>query len=374
MLKLVLAFIAFISIGMPDTLLGIAWPTLRVDLGVGFDAVGWIVLAGTAGYCLSALAAGPLLRRLGLGWLLTWSTLITAVGLLCFGYLGHYLGLVILTLVLGTGGGAVDTGLNHYVIDHHGEGMMQWLHASFGLGVTLSPLVMGVALTQGGYALGYLWTFAALACIAVLFGVTRNQWPRLAVEEETHAKAQHTPRLWLAVAMFVVYVACEVVVGVMAYSVFVESRGIDALIAAGYVSLYWGAFTGARVLMGFVADRLSHWTLVRFGIGTGALGALVFSIMPGFESFAMVLMGLGFGPLYPGLMSGTADRAGEENKDAAVGLQVGISVLGAGVLTLLIGQLGGNGGRELIPWAVVAMVFLLALGARQQRSYQLSTR
>ena len=375
LIRFCLALLAFISMGMPDALLGVAWPDVREKYQQPLDTAGLLVGAATLGYMLSAMLFGRFSRWMSLGVLLTLSTALTALGLLAYLFVPHFSLLVAIVLVAAMGGGAIDVAMNHYVIEHHGEGLMQWLHASFGIGVTLGPALMGLALaSEGGWRTGYWVVGASLMGLALLFLASARVWPRLKIHEEPSSvgamTALKSPRVMIAVASFAIYCGLELAVGVWAYTLMVEGRFVDPVKAAFWVSAYWGAFTAARILFGFIADRMRHWNTLVFGLGLTAVGVLLWIWAPSemVGLMALALIGFGMGPIYPSMMSGTTDRVGADLQEPAVSLQISISAIGAGSVTALAGWIADQTMVLSIPVTIcVGLVVLICLEASQRR-------
>lgn len=301
------------------------------------------------------------------GWLLTLSTLMCALGLLAFLVIGHFGLLVGIVLLASMGGGAIDVGLHHYVIEHHSERAMQWLHASFGIGVTIGPALMGLALiSEGGWRLGYLIVGSGLIGLSLLFLATSRVWPKLAMHPEAQAgdglRALGQLRVLIAVGSFALYCGLELAVGIWAFSVMVEGRSVDPVAAAFWVSAYWASFTMARVLFGFVASEWGHWRTQAVGLAIAGVGLGLWSIAPLAGSalglVALVLIGFGFGPLYPAMMSGTEDRVGSRFKDSAVALQVSVSAIGAGAVTAWVGWVADQRTTDSIPWVLLGVILV----------------
>lgn len=373
--RLILAFIAFISLGMPDMLLGVAWPSMRGVFGVELSAAGWLVLAGTLGYTMSALAAVAIMRRLNLGMLLTLSATLTGLGLLAFLLTPWFGWMVLIGLATGFGGGAIDVALNQYVMDNHSERLMQWLHASFGAGVTVGPVLVALALaSDSGWRLAYGAVGAAMMLLAALFLLTRRVWPALSIQSPNHVpsgwrESLKTPAVVIQILMFMIYTGCELGVGVWAFVLMTEGRDVSIVTAGFWVSAYWGGFTLARVLMGTWAHHLDHWRLLSLSLLTSVVAVVLWAWNPTVivGLVALALLGAGFGPIYPGLMSATRARVGAHHAARTVSLQVGLAVIGAGLLAGLIGWVAEQLGVTSIPLTVGALIGLLVLLEWMQR-------
>ncbi len=232
---ILLAYVAFIALGMPDGLLGVAWPSIRSTFSIPLDALGMLVFAGTAGYMTSGFLSGPLISRLGVGRVLAGSCTVTGMVLIGYTLVPSWWMMVTLGVVIGLGAGAIDAGLNTYVAAHFGEGVMQWLHASYGVGITLGPIIMTFALAQwSSWRLGYITVGGFQLLLAACFVLTLPMWgqkdasagadkPRRLTDYRTPlGETLRRPRVWLSAALFFVYVGCEVGLGTWAYTLLTE--------------------------------------------------------------------------------------------------------------------------------------------------------
>lgn len=233
-LLLFIAYIGFISLGLPDGLVGVGWPSIRATFGLPLDALGPLLITFTVGYLLSSSNSGRVLARLDVGMLLALSCLTTAVALLGYGSTPTWWGMVALGLLSGLGAGAIDAGLNTYVATHHSPRTMNWLHAFFGVGATLGPIIMTAVLASGTVWRAGFWIVGAVQLgLATCFALTRQLWRSPSSEQEaapdvTVATAGSTLRLpiaWLSIALFFIYTGIEVAIGQWAYSFLTESRG-----------------------------------------------------------------------------------------------------------------------------------------------------
>lgn len=407
---LLLAYLGFISLGLPDGMLGVGWPHLRAELGEPVGAVGFVLFTATAGYLLSSVTAGFMLERLGVGWLLAGSTGLVAVALAGFGAAPALVAVVAAGLVLGLGSGAIDAGLNAYAARHFGARHMNWLHASFGFGATLGPLVITAALALGvGWRWGYGTVALAQALLATAFALTARAWrngpaasarpdqvrpaasssagseaapalplpgppptfpdqtvPPLAVSVPPApvgvARTLTLPAVWRSVAAFVAYAGVELGAGLWAYTLLTEGRGVSDQLAGLAVATYWGSLFVGRLVVGVVAERVgTHRVLTGSMVGIAAGAALVSVPAPGWLAVAgLMLVGFAAAPVFPLLTLTTAERVGERHADRTVGLQVGAGMLGGTALPAGIGLLIGWLGPEVLGPAVLASSLALA--------------
>lgn len=363
-----LAFIAFVGLGMPDGLLGVGWPSLRADFAVPLDALGSLLAAGVAGYTTSSFLAGTLLARFGAGRMLAWSCLLTGVALLGYTLVPLWWMVVALGVVAGLGAGAIDAGLNTYVAAHFGERLMQWLHASWGLGITSGPLLMtaGLALWQS-WRVGYWIVGGFQLVLAVGFFLTLSLWEqpalvpggkkRLTDYQTPLGLALRQPAVWMSVALFVLYVGAETALGVWAYTLLTEARGVEPALAGVVTGSYWLMFTIGRVAAGVVAVRVGTDRLVRSGLLGALVGSalLIWNLAPLVNVLAIGLIGLAIAPIFPALMSGTAARVGEQFAAHTIGMQMAATGVGMALIPAGMGMLASRWSLELIPLSLLAV-------------------
>jgi fucose permease len=372
-------YLAFISLGLPDSVLGVAWPSMRGALGAPLEAAGLIALILTSCSAISSFASGFVTRRLGTGPVTLASCLLTSLGLLGYSLSPSYAWVLVSALPLGFGQGAVDSALNGYVASHYSSRHMNWLHASWGIGATVGPLVMtGAVAGLGGWRLGYRYLSGAQAFLALLFFVSLGLWDRAAAARASAAApsarrgpgrpkihGMRRPEPWIQVAMFALYAAAEFSIGIWTVSMLVESRGLAAGSVGGWVSLYYGGIMGGRILTGLVADRLGNRNMARAGLALALAGAALLSLgavewlaLPG-----LLFLGLGFAPVYPCLMHETPERFDEGTYRTVIGFQVGGANIGISVLPALLGVLASATTLEVLGPCVAGLIaILLVLG------------
>lgn len=372
---ILLAYIAFISLGLPDGLLGVAWPTMRASFGLPLDALGLLIAAGSAGYLVSSFFSGQLISRLGVGGVLAASCLATGASLL--GYtLAPVWGLIVaLGVVAGLGAGAIDAGLNTFVAENYGEGLMQWLHASFGVGITLGPLIMisGLNLT-GTWRTGYTVVGAAQVLLAACFALTIPLWkqgratytdqPQRISEYRTPiSQTLRRPKAWVSILLFFFYTGAELTLGHWAYTLLTEARGIAPELAGLWAGGYWGMFTVGRVLAGLYAGRLGTRRLLRISLLAALGGVLLlwWNPLAWVSLLGVALTGFAIAPIFPALVSGTEARVGARHTSNTIGMQISAAGLGVAVLPGLVGAVAERTSLESIP-PFLAVLFLTLIG------------
>lgn len=361
---ILLAYIAFIALGMPDGLLGVAWPSMRADFSIPLDSLGILLFAAVTGYMTSSFLSGALIVRMGVGNLLAGSCALTGSALVGYTLVPSWWMIVLLGVVAGLGAGAIDAGLNIYVAAHFGEGLMQWLHASYGIGVTLSPIIMTIALTTlNSWRMGYRVVGGFQIALATCFVLNLPMWnqkdtsagsgepKRLTDYKTPMGETLRQPQVWLSALLFLIYVGAEVSLGTWTYSLLIESRGINPAVAGLWVGSYWAAFTVGRVIAGLYAKRAGVNLIVQGSLVGALLGAalLVWNPSEAANLLAVVLIGLSIAPIFPALMSGTSQRVGAHFAANTIGMQMTASGLGAAVIPSLLGVLARQFSLEVIP-------------------------
>ncbi len=373
LILLVLSYIAFISLGLPDGLHGVAWPGIRETFGLPIDAIGLVLISGTIGYSLSGFFSGVTVRMLGVGGLLAASCLLTASAQLIYGITPVWPFFVGSAFIGGIGAGAIDAGVNNYVEKHYSERLMQWLHASFGIGITAGPLIMtmGIQLT-GRWRVGYLIVCTFQAVMALLFFLTKSLWlhnEETVSREDDSADSEATIKetlsqsgAWLSMALFFLYVGAEVGFGLWIYSLMTESRGVDQAIAGFITGSYWAMFTLGRFTAGWYTRKLSSRQLLYLSIGMALTGTLVMTLFRGAAGSVagVALVGFSIAPIFPALMSDTGTRVGRKHVANTIGMQISASGIGAAVVPSMAGIFARLFGLEVIsPYLMTAFLLLL---------------
>lgn len=353
-----IAFLAFVILGIPDGLLGLAWPSIRAEFGLRQDAIGGFLLAGTIGFLLTSFNGGALLDRLGAGRMTILASVLRGGAFLAILAAPSWEAVIACNFVAGLGTGMLDAGVNTYLSGYGSTRLLNWLHASFGLGATLGPLLMGRLLDSGlAWQWGYFAGGAAQVSIALLVLATLARWrmdppdPR-----DTDSPAERrgpsslaTLRLlpvWVSIAIFAVYAGIEVGTGQWSYTLFTEGRGVDDGLAEIFVSLYWGSFTIGRFLFGGLGERIAPREVLRgSGLGIIAGAALLWLNPAGIGQFAgIVLLGFMLAPTFPTMIAATPGRIGPRHAANTIGFQVGAASLGIAVFPWMAGLLAETTG------------------------------
>jgi fucose permease len=378
-----LMFAGFISLGLPDGLLGVAWPSMAATRGVSVEALGTLLVAGSAGFITASVFSGRLIARLGVGGLLTAAGLTTSLSLLGLALVPSWWLMLPLAMLLGAGGGCIDGGLNTYAAATTSARVLTWLHGFYGVGATAGPILMTALLAAGRpWQWGYLAVGIAQLALALCFGLTRGLWAAGA-HADSHAvrspvglrETMALPAVWLSALLFLLYTGLEVSAGQWAFTLFTIGRGVAPELAGQWVALYWGGLTAGRFVAGALASRLSPQTLLWIG-GLGAAGGaalLGLVAAPWASAVGMVTMGAALAPIFPALIGTTAIRVGAAHAPNTIGLQVAAANIGAAGIPWAVGLVAAAAGIPAIGPTIVVVaaaylvIFVVASGRGRER-------
>jgi len=369
---LVIIYLAFISLGLPDSLLGAAWPVAYAELGAPVSYAGIVSVFITAGTVVSSLVSVRMIKRFGTGAVTAVCVLLTASALMGVSLAHRFLWLCLLAVPLGLGGGAIDAALNNYVALHYRASHMSFLHCFWGVGATAGPLIMSCFLSQGGNWRGGYHTVAVIqfALTAVMF-LSLPLWRRVshpgsaAAEGEAivtdNAAAIRARGAAAAVLAFFFYCAGETTTGLWAATYFVSVRGVEPSVAARWGSLFYFGIMGGRLLSGFLAMRVKEKTLVSAGVGVAAAGAaaLALPLPQTFQLAGLLLYGFGCAPIFPNLIHITPRRFGTSLSQAIIGLQMAAAYTGSTLMPPLVGWLGQRFGFSGLPYFLLLCLIAL---------------
>jgi len=366
-----IAFLAFVSLGLPDGVLGVAWPSIRATIGVPLNQLGVLLAAAMVGYLVSSFCAGWLVARLGVGALLAWSSVLMVVNSWGYALASTWPVMVGCAILAGLGAGAIDAGINAFAAARFSAGVVTWLHASYGVGATLGPLLMTATLaSRFGWRGGYALLGIVLTSMAIVFALTLDLW-RVGPAEDGTARESGglvatlgQPAVWPGVALFFLYTGLEVTAGQWSYTLLTETRGVAPAMAGTAVAAYWGSLTVGRLLAGALTPRVSPRVLLRAALVLAPIGgALVWSA--GTAVLAVVglmILGAALAPVYPLLTADTPRRVGTRYAMHAVGFQVSAAYLGAAAIPGAVGVAATWHGGDVIGLALVAVALaVLAL-------------
>ena len=370
-LLLAIIYLAFISLGLPDGLLGAAWPTVYPEMNVPLSYAGFISTIISAGTIISSLLSDALTKKLGAGGVTAISVGLTAFALFGFSRSNAFILLCLFAIPYGLGAGSVDAALNNYVALHYESRHMSWLHCSWGVGASIGPYIMGYALTSGqGWQAGYEYVaLIQIVLTAVLF-FSLPMWKKRVGSEQEQLKTERALSLREIFAIdgakevmlfFFGYCAVEQTMGLWAGSYLVLYRGLSADIAASLASMFFLGITVGRALSGFITMKLNDTAMIRLGLGIIALGIAVMLLPFGLASSlaGIVLVGLGCAPVYPCIIHSTPEHFGAENSQAIIGVQMASAYTGILVMPPLFGVIARSISAALLPFYALAILLMM---------------
>ena len=367
---LALIYLAFISLGLPDSLLGSGWPVMHAELGVSVSFMGIVSMVISGGTILSSLLSDRLTHRLGTRIVTVVSVFLTVVALFGFSISTRFWMLIAFAVPYGLGAGAIDAALNNYVALHYKAKHMSWLHCFWGVGTIVSPFIMGYALTHSTWNAGYRIVGLIQLAIAVLLLVTLPVWKVYADATETAGRRvglraalriKGVPFLLLG---FFAYCSAETTTMQWASTYFVEVKHLPAERAATLAALFYIGITAGRFLSGFLTEKLGDRGMIRLGAGVLACGiaALLLPVESYYLAFAAFLViGLGCAPIYPCIIHSTPANFGAESSGAIIGIQMASAYVGSTFVPPLFGLVGKALGFSILPvyLAVFAALMLV---------------
>lgn len=373
---LVIIYLAFISLGLPDSLLGSAWPAMRADLGAPVSTAGWLAMTISVCTIISSLFSNRVITRFKTGKVTAVSVAMTAVALFGFAFAPSVWSMFLMAIPLGLGAGSIDAGLNNYVALHYESSHMNWLHSFWGIGATVGPMIMAYHIAaQNGWRYGYL-TIAAVQAVlvAVLFAslkLWKNGADRGSSDDGREARyisnreALRLPNAKLAMIGFIFFSATESTTGLWCSSYLSAYHGFSAADAATVASCFYGGITVGRLISGFVSMKVKSPLLIRWGQLICVAGTLLI-ILPlpaAFSVTGIVLTGLGTSPVFPGMIHETPNRFGKDVSQAIVGLEMAVAYIGGTVSAPLFGQLASLVGIRLFPYYILACVLVMLIAS-----------
>lgn len=384
LLLLSLIYLAFVSLGLPDSLLGSAWPTIYPAMEVSISSLGLITMTISGCTILSSLFSERLVNRFGTRAVVVTSVLLTALALLGFSTVSAYWMFFLWAIPYGLGAGAIDAALNNYVALHYSARHMSWLHCFWGVGTVVSPAIMSYALRTDSWPLGYRLVGVLQLVIGLILLLTLRVWNIHGTDAVARTEKKKSP-LGVRGAMriagvapmlagFFCYCAAEGTVMHWASSYFVEVRAFSEDTAAALGGLFYLGMTLGRFLSGFLTVRLGDRKMIRLGTILALSGIAVLFIPTDrawLSALAFVVIGTGCGPIYPSLIHATPHDFGEENSQAIIGIQMAFAYVGSTFMPPVFGLLGQYVSMQLLPLYLALflclMMLLLALSRNKIR-------
>lgn len=374
---LLIIYISFISLGLPDSLLGSAWPAINADLKVPLSYAGIVSMIISGGTIISSLNSERIIKKIGTGLVTAVSVLMTAIALLGFGLSQNFLWFVVLAVPLGLGAGSVDAALNNFVALHYEAKHMSWLHCFWGVGAATGPVIMSFFLSKSqGWNNGYLVISGIQFVLTLVLFITLPLWKKANngnddIEENKNIEPHKLSELIKmrgakeVLITFFCYCALEVMSGLWGSSYLVEIRGISVEVAAKIVSLFYFGITLGRFFSGFLTMKFDNKTLIRLGQGTILLGIIVTILPFGYITLitGFTLIGLGCAPIYPSIIQETPNRFGKELSQAFIGIQMAFAYIGSTFIPPLFGFIADNTSLGIFPAFIFIILVIMALNS-----------
>ena len=356
-LLLAVIYLAFISLGLPDSLLGSGWPTMQKDFSVPSSYAGYVSMAISFMTIISALIAPTLIRKFRTHHIVTGSILLTVIGLIGFSLSKSYAMLFLFVVPYGLGAGSVDSALNNYVAKHYSSSVMNFLHCFYGVGAMISPYIMSLALTKAHWNEGYRWTAYIQSGILLICLLSAPLWKKNAKEDEDSEKNAAGIREALKIkgvipTLIAFYASGEATCFLWTSSYFTGTKTISAQTAAAFGSLIFGGLMLGRLISAFVSNKLGDKMLIRIGIAVEAIGILL--IFLPFENYipaavGFVITGIGMGPVYPAIQHMAPENFGKRNSAAVIGLQMASAYIGSTFMPMVFGHIQQAVGIGIMP-------------------------
>ena len=369
---LVVIYIAFIGLGVPDSLIGSAWPAVHTEINIPVEAVSVITFIISGCTVLSSMFSAGILNKLGTAKVTAFSTAMTAAALLGFSFAPSFQIMIPLAVVLGLGAGAIDSGLNNYVALHFKASHMNFLHCFYGVGVSLSPYLMSQALINVGWRGGYRYAFYVQTAITILLIVSIPLWKKSSTSEQSAdestanlsflqmAKMPEIRQVWI---IMLATNAIEYACGVWGSTYLVEAKGFAAEHGALALTVYYAGMSIGRFVSGLLSDKIGTWK--RIGIGSVILApaiALMLLPLPGIVTvIGLFLVGLGNGSVYPNMIHLTPHNFGKEVSQSVMGSQIAFAYIGVMLAPPMVSVISGVFGITAYPVLLAALYILMLL-------------
>ena len=368
-LLIAVIYLAFISLGLPDSLLGSGWPIMQTDLGVPSSYAGYVSMSISFMTIISALVAPTIIRIVRTQWIVVFSILMTVVGLIGFSCSKSYAMLFIFVVPYGLGAGSVDSALNNYVAKHYSSSVMNFLHCFYGVGAMISPYIMSIALAKAQWNEGYRWTAYIQSGIMIICLMSVPLWKKNITGEDNSERDSVGIREALKIRgviptliAFFAYCSGECTCFLWTSSYFIGTKNtISAETAAAFGSLIFGGLMFGRLISAFVSNKLGDRLLIRIGIAVEAVGILFIFLpfndyIPAAVGFAIT--GIGMGPVYPAIQHMAPGNFGKKNSSAVIGLQMASAYIGSTLMPMVFGLIQQAIGIWIMPVYLTVFVVI----------------
>ena len=368
-LLLAIIYLSFISLGLPDALLGSAWPTMHKELNVPISHAGIISMIISAGTIISSLQSDRLTKKFGTGKITAFSVAMTAIALFGFSITHSYIFLCVWAIPYGLGAGSVDASLNNYVALHYESKHMSWLHCMWGIGATIGPYIMGYALTNNNWNAGYRYiSIMQIVLTAILF-FSLSLWKKNDEENKEKISTKvlslkeiiKIPGAREIMICFFCYCALEATTGLWASSYLNIYKGVDIKTAASFGSLFYMGITVGRAISGFITMKLNDNQMIVLGESLILIG-IILMIIPAVNIVSLIgfiIVGLGCAPIYPSIIHSTPSNFGAENSQAIIGVQMASAYIGTLAMPPLFGYIANHISISLLPFYLVLILILM---------------
>lgn len=373
-LLLALIYIAFISLGLPDSLLGSGWPVMHRELGVPVSFMGIISMVISGGTIVSSLLSDRLTKKFKTRWVTVASVFLTVIALFGFSFSKSFWHLIVFSLPYGLGAGAIDAALNNYVALYYKAKHMSWLHCFWGVGTIVSPFIMSSAITLSVWNSGYRAVGFIQLCIGIILLLTLPVWN---VNKQSETQYQKSVSLTDALKIkgvpylltgFFAYCAAEATTMQWASTYFAEVKNIPAEKSAAFAALFYIGITAGRFISGFITDKFGDRMMIRGGACIVICGIVLLTIPVSSYAFsvaAFIVIGLGCAPIYPCIIHSTPYNFGAENSGAIIGIQMASAYVGSTFVPPLFGFIGNLSGFFIMPVYLLAFIILMVFMVEQ---------
>ena len=384
---LVIIYLAFISLGLPDSLLGVSWSLMQVEFKAPLETAGVLFMTIAGGTIISSFISGTVLKKFGTGMVTFVSCFMTAGALLGFHFAPSIVWLFIFAIPLGLGAGAVDTGLNNYVASHYKAHHMSWLHCFWGVGATLGPIIVAQFISRdNSWRSGYFAIASIQFILVVILLFTLPLWKKIEkvpkqvhenkIEESTSTLDEaylENQKPWqirgvkLALLAFLFYCGAEAAVGLWGSSFLVNVKNLSIDVAAKWVSLFYAGITIGRFITGFITLKMSNKRLIRWGQIIALVGAvLLFLPFPVLFSLAgFIMIGLGLAPIFPCMLHETPLRFGKKHSQTIMGYQMAIAYTGSTFLPPILGYAAAKSTIGIFPFVIAGFIAMMLWGSER---------
>ncbi|AYV67664.1 MULTISPECIES: MFS transporter [Niallia] len=384
---LVIIYLAFISLGLPDSLLGVSWSLMQVEFKAPLETAGVLFMTIAGGTIISSFISGTVLKKFGTGMVTFVSCFMTAGALLGFHFAPSIVWLFIFAIPLGLGAGAVDTGLNNYVASHYKAHHMSWLHCFWGVGATLGPIIVAQFISRdNSWRSGYFAIASIQFILVVILLFTLPLWKKIEkvpkqvhenkIEESTSTLDEaylENQKPWqirgvkLALLAFLFYCGAEAAVGLWGSSFLVNVKNLSIDVAAKWVSVFYAGITIGRFITGFITLKMSNQRLIRWGQIIALVGAiLLFLPFPVLFSLAgFIMIGLGLAPIFPCMLHETPLRFGQKHSQTIMGYQMAIAYTGSTFLPPILGYAAAKSTIGIFPFVIAGFIAMMLWGSER---------